>query len=630
VKGRAQDGSRDPGGGEPGQGVAPARPARIRHIARRFWPFTASRKAWFLLAFVLAAVGPAIQTAEIYLFALLIDDVLIPRHFGAFPLIGGLYVGLTVLDSLVSGAERILSTWLGERFLIDLRVHVLRHLQSLSGDFFARSRLGDLLERLSGDVSAIEEFLVSGTTDLVDDLLRLVFFLAALFFLQWQLALVSLVVTPLFWVAARFFSTRLRTVSRETQRLSGSISSAAEQVLSNLPLVQAYGQSERELGRFRAQAEGKYRAEMRSARLRSVYTPTVDLIELAGVLTVLGAGVWLLSQNRLSVGELLAFLTYLTSLYSPVRGLGSLLNSAYTASASAERVMEVLEEKPSVTDAPHARELAVSRAPVRFEAVTFTYPGTEEPALHDLSFTVEPGQLLALVGESGAGKSTVGRLLLRFCDPTSGRVLVNGRDVRDLTLDSLRRHVTVLLQETLVLDGSVRDNIAYGRPDADDEQVIAAAVAADAHEFIRHLPEGYQTTLADRGARLSGGQRQRLAIARAMLRDAPILLLDEPTTGLDPHAADRIIEPLHRLMAGRATLVISHSLLTVRRATQILVLDKGRVVERGRHEQLLKAGGAYADLWVAAGLATTELPTGAARSGGRQARPPRQEASSPS
>ncbi|MCW2726996.1 MAG: transporter [Frankiales bacterium] len=593
-----------------GDGTGPpaarrVRPGQLRQIIRRFWPFAAPRKLWFLPVLLLAALGPAIQTAQIYLFAVLVDDVLIPRHFAAFPRIAALFVALTVVESLLSGAETVLGTWLGERFLIDLRVHVLRHLQTLSQEFFARSRMGDLLARMSGDISAIEGFLVSGTTDLVNDVLRLVFFLTALFWLQWQLALVALFVSPLFWLAARFFSTRLQTVSRERQRLSGTISSAVEQILTNLPLVQAYGQGERELARFRGQAEDKYRTEMRAARLRSLYAPTVDLIEMAGVLTVLGFGAWLLSRNQLSVGALLAFLTYLTSLYSPIRGLGGLVNSAYTASAGAERVIEVLDEKSTVSDAPHALDLSVAPVPVRFQAVSYSYPDADRPALHDLTFTVEPGQLLALVGESGAGKSTVGRLLLRFCDPTGGRVLLGDHDTRDLTLANLRRHVTVLLQDTLVLEGTVRDNIAYGRPDAPDEQVIAAAVDADADAFISRLPEGYQTRLGERGTRLSGGQRQRIAIARAMLRDSPVLLLDEPTTGLDPHAADRILGPLHRLMAGRATIVISHSLLTAREATQILVLEHGHVTEHGRHDQLLRDDGPYAKLWHAAGLTAT-------------------------
>jgi ABC-type multidrug transport system fused ATPase/permease subunit len=278
-----------------------------------------------------------------------------------------------------------------------------------------------------------------------------------------------------------------------------------------------------------------------------------------------------------------------------------LLNDAFSAAAGAERVIEILDQRPEVEEPAGARDLARSQGQVRFEAVTFAYPGKPRPALDEVTFDVSPGEIVALVGASGAGKSTASKLLLRFYDPASGRVLLDGNDIREVSLSSLRRNVAVVFQETLVLDGTIRDNIAYGRPDATEDEIIAAARAADAHDFISELPDGYLTQVGERGRRLSGGQGQRIAIARAMLRDAPVLLLDEPTTGLDAVSADRVMAPLRRLMAGRATLVISHNLMTVREATQILVLDHGKIVERGRHDDLRLAGGHYAQLLQAAG-----------------------------
>lgn len=574
----------------------------LRAIFRRFWPFAAPRRGWLLVALLVSLLPPAVSTGEIWLFKVLVDDVLLPGEFALFPAIAAGYIGLTVVGALVSGGRRILSTWLSQRFLLDLRTHLLRHLERLSPTFFHRSRLGDLLSRMSGDVAAIEAFVLSAVTSFTTASVQIVVYVGALFFLQWKLALVALTVTPLFWYTARRFSGRTKALSREKQRLSGTIGSVVEQTLSNVSLVQAYGQEERQIGRFTDEAEHKYRVEMASARLKSFYTPVVEIIELLGVLTVLGTGVWLLSRGELSVGELLAFLTFLGGLYSPVRRLGSLANTAYAASAGAERVIEVLDEPPAVQDAPAAVDVGAARGRLEVRDLTFRYPGTSRLALESVSFSVGPGETVAVVGASGAGKSTLAKLLVRFFDPEAGQVLLDGQDITAVTLDSLRRNVTVLLQETLLLDGTVRDNIAYGRRDATDADVERAAVAADADGFIRALPEGYDTEIGERGRRLSGGQGQRLAIARAMLRDAPVLLLDEPTTGLDARSTTRLVGPLRRLMAGRATVIISHNLVTVREATSIVVLDQGRVVERGTHEDLLRHEGRYAELWRQSGL----------------------------
>jgi ABC-type multidrug transport system fused ATPase/permease subunit len=576
--------------------VAAAPPVPVRDIIRRFWPYARPYRRWLWLTLLFIVLLPAIETATIWLFKVVVDDVLVPRDFEPFIWIALAYIGLTLLAGLVSFCDDYLSTWVGERFLLNLRTDFFRHLQTLSLDFFDRSRLGDLLSRLTADIGAIENFVLSGVADAMSYVLRIAFFTAALFYLQWDLALVSLFVVPLFWFAARRFSRLIKRASREKRRRSGSIGAVAEESLANAALVQAYNRQDTEVQRFHEQNLGSFHATMASTRIRSLFTPVIDLIEIAGGIVVIGMGTWELSQGRLGLGGLLVFLTYMTQLYSPIRGLSRLTNTIYSASAGAERVIELMDTEPGVRELHDPRPLGRASGAVTFDHVSFRYPGQSSDALRDVTFSVAPGETLALVGPSGAGKSTVAKLLLRFYDPSAGEVRLDGRDLRDLRLGDLRDNVSLLLQETLVFHGTVRENIAYGKTGATDDEIEAAARAADAHEFIAALPHGYDTVVGQKGRRLSGGQRQRIAIARAMIRDAPVLVLDEPTTGLDAESGERVLAPLRRLMEGRATIVISHNLLTVRDATRIVVLDHGRVTEAGSHADLAGRGAIYSQL----------------------------------
>ncbi|MGF1471219.1 MAG: ABC transporter transmembrane domain-containing protein [Rubrobacteraceae bacterium] len=581
-----------------GESLVKAAPlVSVGELFRRFWPYARPFRGWILLTLVFVAVGPAVEAATIWIYKILVDEVLVPQNFGLLVWVALAYLGLTVLDGIVSFFDDYLSSWIGEQFVLSLRTSFFEHLQGLSLDFFDRRRLGDVLSRLTDDVDDIEELVVSGVTAALSYMFQLVFFVGALFYLQWRLALISLFVVPLFWLAARYFSRLIKAAAREEGRRSGSISAAAEESLSNATLVQAYNRQEDEVRRLHKEGVGSFEAQMASTRLGALFSPLVNIIELAGVLVVVAFGAYELSQGRLTLGGLLVFLVFLSRLYSPVRGFSSLINTFYAASAGAERILEFLDEEPAVEEKETATELRDAAGRVTFEDVSFYYPQSGHPTLTAVSFSAGPGETLALVGPSGAGKSTVARLLLRFYDPSSGKIRLDGHDLRDLSLMSLRENVAVLLQETLIFDGTVRQNIAYGKPGATEDQVVAAAKAADAHEFISRFPEGYDTVIGQKGRLLSGGQRQRVAIARAMVRDAPVLVLDEPTTGLDAAATRKIMEPLRRLMRGRTVIIISHNLMTVREADRILVIEDGQITECGVHEQLMERDGAYALLY---------------------------------
>jgi ABC-type multidrug transport system fused ATPase/permease subunit len=568
----------DPAAGGPQLvGAAPALP--FREVVRRFWPDARPYRPWIGAGLVIALLVPLVEAAEIWMFKLVVDDVLVPRDLGPLGAIALATLAIVVTRGILEFADEYLAAWVGERFVLDLRTRVFRHLQSLSPDALERRRMGDTLTRVTGDVRAVEGLVLSGLTEALSAGVRVLVFAGVLVYLDPLLAAVAVVAAPLLWVVADRFSRLVRRTSREARRRSGALNSVGEESLANASLVQAFGMEDAEERRFRREGEGIMRAELVAARIRALFAPVVDLIELGAALLVILLGAWAVADERLTLGGLLVFLAYLTQLYGPVRELGSLATSAFSAAAAAERVQDLLDEEPAVREpAVPASPPAPIRGRVELTGVTFRYPGADEPVLRGLDLTVAPGEVVAVVGPNGAGKSTLASLLVRFHDPEEGVVLLDGVDVRDLPLAAVRGAVTLLLQETLVFHGTIRENVAMGRPGATDADLRAAARAAGAEEMIAGLPEGWDTVVGQRGRRLSGGQRRLVAIARALLRDAPVLVLDEPTTGLDARARAHLRGPLRTLMEGRTTIVVSHDPEMIAAADRVVRLEDGRVV----------------------------------------------------
>ncbi|MFB6982398.1 ABC transporter ATP-binding protein [Streptomyces scopuliridis] len=593
-------GAKDPARGESVTHAAAAVPGLTARAAfARFWPLTRGDRRWLVLVCVCVVLAALAETAAILLFGDLTDNALQRGSLGAFWTPAVQWLAVAVFGAGIAYSGNSLAVWTAERFVLRLRARVFGHVQELPPDFFARHRTGDLVERLTGDVEAIEQMVVSGVVGTVSALFSTVFFSVAVFWLRWDLALAVFVLAPLFWLAAKAFAGRIKTVAREERVADGAITSVVEESLGNIVLTQAYNRKAAEEQRLHREARAWMRASVSGARMSERYEQLVEVLETVCVLAVIGIGAWEISQGRMTIGQLLSFTAFLGYLYPPVRNLGQLGLTLTAATAGAERLLEILDTRPAITDPPPHRAVEPWQAhgTVEFDRVGFRYPGAEHDTLGGITFTARPGEFVIVTGASGAGKSTVSKLLARFYDPDAGTVRLDGVPLDAVAVTFLRERITLLPQETLILHDTIRGNIACGRPGATDEEVVRAATDAAAHTFISALPEGYDTPIDPGTARLSGGQLQRIAIARAMLRDAPVLVLDEPTTGLDALAARQVIGPLRRLMTGRTTLMITHDLNLAPDADRILVLDHGKIVESGTHHELLSRAGTYARLY---------------------------------
>ncbi len=540
--------------------AAPGAFGRLRLAAgvfSRFWPYTRGDRLRLLLAGIALITVSGCEVVAVLLFDEITTRVLQHRRLAGFWAPAGAWLAAACVAALAMFAAGYLTSLAGERFMLRLRDAVFAHAQRLSPGFFAQRRLGDLMVRLTGDVEVVEQLACSGLVTAACSAVSVILFAGAAVALDWRLSLAVLAVAPVLALAARAFSGRVGAAAAAERDASGSITSAVEQGLANQTLVQAFNRQGAESRRLHREGVSWLRARMAAARLSSAYGPLVYLIETVGVLAVLGVGSWQVAAGQTSLGGLLAFAVLAAYLYPPIQELSAVALDVSQASASAGRITEILHARPQVSDGTAVGARLRSAGRVEFAGVTFGYPGTGQPVLDGLSFTAGPARVLAVVGPSGSGKSTIARLLLRFYDPCAGRVLLDGIDVRELSTRTLRRNVTLLQQDSPLLAGTVMENIGYGASAATGAEIVAAARAADAHGFIAALPEGYQTVVGEGGHPLSGGQRQRIAIARALIRDAPVLILDEPTTGLDDAGARRAMALLRGLMAGRTTILIT-------------------------------------------------------------------------
>jgi ABC-type multidrug transport system fused ATPase/permease subunit len=514
---------------------------------------------------------------------------------GAFLLAGLANWGMSYIQTYLTG-------WVGERILADLRNKLFGHLQRLSLGFFERNRAGVIISRLTNDVEALDQLVTDGVSSLVQNSLTLIGTAILLFILDWRLALATLAVIPFMSIATVLFRVRSTRAYRAVRERLGLVTATLAEDIAGMRMVQAFTREQQNMRNFRTVTERYRESNMQTVVLNGWYFPFVDLLSSVALAVVLGYGGHLYFNGDVTIGTLFAFMLYVQNFFDPVQQLSQLYGTFLSATAALDKIMDVLDEEPEVLDRPGTEALPEVQGHIQFEDVRFSYR-TGPEVLHGLDLDVPPGTTVALVGHTGAGKSTIAKLLARFYDPTGGRITVDGHDLRDVTQQSLRRQLGIVPQEGFLFAGTVTENIAFGRPDATPEEVVHAAQAVGAHEFILRLEDGYETQLQERGSRLSLGQRQLIALARALLADPRLLILDEATSSVDIGTERKIEQALRLLLAGRTAFIIAHRLSTIRDADLIVVLEHGQIIEQGSHDELLQRRGLYTSLygdWAAA------------------------------
>lgn len=540
------------------------------HMIRRFWRYTKGNRHTLVLGGVCTLLVSGSELGAVILFSMITDRVLARGHLADFWPLACWWLGIVAVAAVAMFVGNYAMSLASERFALRLRGDVFRHAQRMPPDFFDKRHLGGLMVRLVEDVTVIEETALSGALNAATSAMSVALFTAAAFVISWRLTLVACAVAPVFWLASRGFSGKTQRTARREREMTGKLVNLVEERLSNQALIQAYNRQADEYLRLHTEGRALLRATMTEVRLSAIYGPATYVIETLCVLTVFGFGAWQLTSGAITLGGLLAFTVLLAYLYSPVQGVAGYPLLVADASETVARVTEILGAKSPVRDGTVIVPRHKSRGTITFEDVSFAYPESGRQVLRGMSFRAEPGEIVAIVGPSGSGKSTIAKLLLRFYDPDAGRVLFDGLDIRELSLLSLRCNITLFQQDSLLFSGSVAENIGYGKDGATPAEIVAAARAVGAHEFISALPDGYGTPVGQHGRLLSGGQCKRLAIARAALRDAPVLVLDEPTGGLSPADSWLVMRLLEPVMKGRTTIVITHDISVAAGADRVI------------------------------------------------------------
>ena len=579
--------------------------ALVRELVR---PYT----GWLVIVFVAMLIETAMSLASPWPLKVVIDSVL-----GSHPLpdwlrglkdlsVGDSKMGLAllagigvVLIAVISAVATYIDNYytesVGQWVANDLRIRIYDHLQRLSLSYFDKQQTGTMLSTITSDVATIQNFASSNTLSLLVDLLTIFGVLALMFWLNWDFALIAVAVTPFLLLFVSRFKKAVKKATHEVRLRQADIVSVVEQGLESVRVVKAYGRESLEDTRLTEASHATVDAALKARRVKSLLSPIVSVVVALCTAVVLWRGASLILKDVMTVGALTVFLAYLNKFFKPVQDLAKMTNAIAQATVSLERIKRILDTDDVIKDRADAQTLEGAKGTIAFEHVAFSYdPGA--PVLKDVNFVVEAGQKLGVVGTTGGGKSTVVGLIPRFYDVNGGRVLIDGIDVMQYTKESLRSQIGFVLQDTVLFHGTIKSNIAYGRTDASDAEIIEAAKLANAHEFIRAMPHGYDTLVGERGLTVSGGQRQRIGIARAIIRNSPILILDEPTAALDTESERLVMEGLGRLMKGRTVITIAHRLSTIRDADKIIVLSGGIVAEQGSHDELLKLNGIYSEL----------------------------------